>query len=121
MILPNPTAIPHSVVGMVVGTIVVDSFAYRDGRDFKFNVRCNRCGDSWIETHRRIADGFLRQGCRNTACRLNRLPERKITAHEKWLIAPDEVKPVDAPTSEPVKEEPRIQETLPLMEYKAWS
>jgi hypothetical protein len=101
-VLSNPSTIPH-IEGMKVGTLTVDSFARRDASDFKFNIRCTRCGDRWTESYRRIMDGFLHQGCRNTTCRLNRLPESKVSAHEKWLNEPE---PLAVTQSEPVKPEP---------------
>jgi hypothetical protein len=107
MILQNPSAVPH-ITGMTVGTLTVDSFSHRDGKDFKFNIRCG-CGATWTESYRRIMDGFLKQGCHNTACRLGRIPETRITQHEKWLDSPDE--PVAAqpepPKAEPVREVPK--------------
>lgn len=102
LVLQNPAAVPH-IAGMSVGTLVVDSFSHRDAQGFKFTVRCDRCGDSWPESYRRIMDGFLHQGCRNTLCRQNRLPEKKITQHERWLNQPE---PIAVRQPEPVKAEP---------------
>ena|ERR1700691_1312270 len=102
MILANPAAVPH-ITGMTVGTLTVDSFSHRDATGFKFNIRCNRCGDAWPESYRRIMDGFLHQGCHNTLCRLDRLPESKKSTHERWLDSPE---PVATPAPEPVKVKP---------------
>jgi predicted nucleic acid-binding Zn-ribbon protein len=100
LVLSNPSTIPH-IEGMTVGTLTVDSFARRDASGFKFNIRCTRCGDRWTESYRRIMDGFLHQGCRNTTCRYGRMPERKpISQHEKWMNSPDEP-PTPAPAPEP--------------------
>ena len=107
MILANPSAVPH-IEGMTVGSLTVESFAYRDANGLKFNIRCNRCGDRWIETYRRIMDGFLSQGCRNTPCRLDKLPESKKSAHERWLDSPEPVAATqqpETPEAEPVRVE----------------
>jgi hypothetical protein len=85
---------------MTVGSLIVDSFSQRDASGFKFNIRCTRCGDRWLESYRRIRDGFMAQGCHNNLCRLNRLPESKVTAHEAWLNSP-EPEPIPEPTPAP--------------------
>lgn len=87
--------------GMTEGTLVVETLAYRtsDGEP-RYNVRCKKCGDQWIERYQRLSQGFLKQGCHNSICRLNKLPDSKISAHERWLSEP-EPEPVTEPVPEP--------------------
>jgi len=103
MIFADPNAVPH-IAGMSEGTLTVESFSHRDpDGGFKFNIRCSRCGATWKESYRRIVAGFLKQGCHNTACRLNRIEPPKISAHEKAWSEPE---PAPAVAPEPVKPEP---------------
>jgi hypothetical protein len=106
MILKTLGSIPD-IAGRTEGSLTVGSFSHRDASGLKFNIRCNRCGDTWLESYRRIMDGFLRQGCHNTQCRLNRLPERKVSKHEQWLNSTDE------PAPEPLAPEPVKAESTP--------
>jgi hypothetical protein len=100
----------RDLTGYTEGTLKVSAFSHRDAGGIKWHVECTRCGDRTIDTSRRILDGHLRKGCRIDDCRLNRLPEKRITAYEKWLDAPE---PVAAPEPEPAKAEP-VQRVEPV-------
>lgn len=83
----------RNIVGLTVGTLRVESFAGRDPSGLRYTIRCTQCNSTWTETHTSIVEGHLSKGCRFDVCRLGRLTEKKITAHEKWIDSPDPVTP----------------------------
>jgi hypothetical protein len=107
----------RDLTGYTEGTLKVTAFSHRDAGGIKWHVECTRCGDRTIETSRRILDGHLRKGCRIYDCRLNRLKPTRVTTHERWLNSPDE-EPKPAPTPEPVKDEPKKKDIVPLFTYR---
>lgn len=110
----------QDLTGRTVGTLRVTGFSHRDAAGIKWHVLCTKCGDRTIETSRRIIDGHLGKGCRIDNCRLDRLPEKRITQHEKWLNSADDPTQA-APAREPFKQpEPKKQEVVPLFDYAAW-
>jgi hypothetical protein len=97
--------------GHKFGSIEVVKLANSSPRQWL--LRCEVCKSEW-PVPERILSQYNAAGlpipCRLETCRYGRLPERKISAHERWLNSPE---PIAVTQPEPVKAEP-IQRVEPV-------
>lgn len=119
------------LTGRTINGLKVISFAGRNPQ-IRWTVKCPKCGTTANELHSALTFGSAR--CRNTACQLDRLQPVKISAHERWLNAPDEPTPAPQPTptpQQPVAERPSeeylrykrhavIYDWAQIIDYQHW-